>query len=88
MHRDNLVNFGLPPLVLADPKDYDGIAQGDRIRVTGLIEGLRTGKPVTATNTTRGTFFPVAYDLSSRQREILLEGGGIAYLKKRRAATH
>ncbi|HEY5539642.1 MAG TPA: aconitate hydratase [Thermoplasmata archaeon] len=88
MHRDNLVNFGLPPLVLADPKDYDGIAQGDRIRVTGLIEGLRTGKPVTATNTTRGTFFRVAYDLSSRQREILLEGGGIAYLKKRRAATH
>jgi len=84
MHRDNLVNFGLPPLVFVSPRGYDEIAQGDRIRVTGLIEGLKTGRPVTAQDLSKGTSFRLTYDLSSRQREILLEGGGIRYLKNRR----
>jgi aconitate hydratase len=83
MHRDNLVNFGLPPLVFANPKDFDGVDQGDRLRVTGIVEGLRTGTPIDARNLTRGTSFLLTYDLSSRQREILLEGGGIRYLKNR-----
>lgn len=84
MHRDNLVNFGLPPLVFEDPSAHEGIEQGDRIRVAGLLEGLRTARPVSARNETKGASFRLSYDLSSRQREILLEGGGIRYLKKRR----
>ena len=84
MHRDNLVNFGLPPLVFGDTKAYDRIAPGDRIRVSGLVAGLRAGTPVTAQDLTKGMSFPLKYDLSSRQREILLEGGGIRYLKNRR----
>jgi hypothetical protein len=39
---------------------------------------------VTARNLTRGTSFQLTYDLSSRQREILLEGGGIHYLREKR----
>jgi aconitate hydratase len=87
MHRDNLVNFGLPPLVFKSPEDYDGVSQGDRIRVRGLLSGLRTGTAVTAENITKGRKFQLTYDLSTRQREILLEGGGIRYLQKRRAVA-
>jgi aconitate hydratase len=87
MHRDNLVNFGLPPLVFASPGDYDGIEQGDRLRVTGLIEGLRNARPVEALNVSRGHGIRLTYDLSSRQREILLEGGGIRYLQRRRGGA-
>ncbi len=87
MHRDNLVNFGLPPLVFANPGDYDGVQKGDRVRVTGLIEGLRNARPVDALNVSRGNTIRLAYDLSSRQREILLEGGGIRYLQKRRGGA-
>jgi len=85
MHRDNLVNFGLPPLVFADPKDYDRVAMGDRLRVVGLLEGLRSGRPVEATNVSRGGSFRLTYDLSQRQREILLAGGGIRYLQLKRS---
>ncbi len=84
MHRDNLVNFGLPPLVFADPRDYDRVAMGDRIRVSGLPESLRAGTPAKAENLSQGMSFSLAYDLSRRQQEILLEGGGIRYLQKRR----
>ncbi len=87
MHRDNLVNFGLPPLVFADARGYDIVAQGDRIRVAGLLEGIRMGTPVIAENLTKDTTFPLAYDLSSRQREILLEGGGIRHLQRQRRAA-
>src|SRR2546426_10531112 len=87
MHRDNLVNFGLPPLVFANAGDYDGVQQGDRLRVTGLIAGLRAARPVEALNVTRGNTLRLTYDLSSRQREILLEGGGIRYLQRRRGGA-
>src|SRR3989454_1826791 len=54
MHRDNLVNFGLPPLVFADPGDFEGAEQGDRLRIAGLVEGLQTGSAIEARNITRG----------------------------------
>lgn len=84
MHRDNLVNFGLPPLMFKEGKAYEAVMQGDRIRVSGLREGLRKGVPVTARNLTKGTSFQLTYDLSSRQREILIEGGAIHYLREKR----
>ena len=87
MHRDNLVNFGLVPLVFADPKDGDAIQQGDRIRISGLVEGLRAGTAVQGADGTNGRSFRLTYDLSSRQREILLEGGGIRYLRNRSARS-
>jgi len=77
-------DFGRPPLVFADPKDYDRLAMGDRVRALGLLEGLRTGQPVEATNVSRGGSFRLTYDLSQRQREILLAGGGIRYLQQSR----
>src|SRR5437867_9576280 len=84
MHRDNLVNFGLAPLVFANASDADTVQQGHRLRITGLVGGLRSGSPVYGQDLTRGTGFPLTYDLSSRQREILLEGGGIRYLQNHR----
>ncbi len=85
MHRDNLVNFGLPPLMFVSSNSYDRIAMGDRIRVARLLESLKSGQHVTGQNLTKGTSFELTYDLSSRQREILLKGGGIRYLRNRGA---
>ena len=31
IHKANLVNFGIIPLVFKDPDDYDLLAQGDRV---------------------------------------------------------
>jgi len=87
MHRDNLVNFGLPPLVFVNPRDSDGVQQGDRLRVSGLVEGLKANVPVEALNVPRAHSFRLTYDLSSRQREILLEGGGIRYLQRHRGPS-
>ena len=65
----------------------DAIQQGDRIRISGLVEGLRAGTAVQGADGTNGRSFRLTYDLSSRQREILLEGGGIRYLRNRSARS-
>ena len=75
IHRQNLVNFGVVPATFDDEAQYDGIDQGDILRVTGLREAIRTGAPILVTNTTKGTDFTVSAPLSDRERAVLLAGG-------------
>ena len=43
--------------------------------MTNLLKTLREEKPLTVNNVTKGVAFPVAYDLTPRQGEILILGG-------------
>ena len=46
IHRQNLINFGILPLLFADPADYDAMEQGDALLFHGLRGQLAVGKPV------------------------------------------
>src|SRR5437879_11147496 len=41
IHRDNLVNSGIPPVTFADSRADDEIQQGDRLRITNRLEATR-----------------------------------------------
>ena len=41
IHRANLVNFGILPLVFVDEADYDRIDQGDELEIAGVREAIR-----------------------------------------------
>jgi aconitate hydratase len=86
IHQDNLVNSGIPPTVFADPKAYDGIQQGDRLRVTGILSAIRGSGDAAVEDLTKGTRFAVRVNLRPYQREVLLAGGGIRYAQSRRKA--
>ena len=45
IHETNLKKQGILPLTFADPKDYDGLGQADRVSIRGLAD-LAPGKPV------------------------------------------
>ena len=50
IHRANLINFGILPLVFQDPADYDLVKQGDQVvfgRVRTLIASGAREIPVT-----------------------------------------
>jgi len=81
IHKANLVNFGIMPLVFADPADYDSIDQGDVLAMTGLRGAVPSGDPLTVKNVTKGRDFEVKLDVTSRQAEILLAGGLLNYTK-------
>jgi len=46
IHRANLVNFGIMPLIFANPADYDKIAEGDTLTIADAPGQLAVGKPV------------------------------------------
>ncbi len=74
IHMQNLVNFGLLPLVFADEADYDDIQPGDRLTIEDLRANLPTNT-VQVRNTRSGKTYPVKHTLSGRQIDILLAGG-------------
>ncbi|SFQ95135.1 aconitate hydratase [Desulfoscipio geothermicus] len=81
IHMQNLVNFGLLPLVFANEADYDDIRQGDRLVIEGLRENL-AANTVRVRNTRSGKVYPVKHTLSGRQIDILMAGGLLKYVKQ------
>jgi aconitate hydratase len=79
IHRANLVNWGVAPLVFDDPAAYDGIVQNDRLRLGNLRAALAAGKPVQIENLRSGAVFTASSPLSARERELLLAGGLLAH---------
>ncbi len=78
IHLANLINFGIVPFAFADPADYEGVAQGDRLAVEGLRAAVAGDGRAVVRNLTRGTEFAVAVALTDRQRTLLLNGGLLA----------
>lgn len=75
IHRSNLINFGIMPLTFADPADYESLAQGDILELTGLAQALTTGAPVVVRNITKQKEFYALTNLTERQSKIILAGG-------------
>jgi len=75
IHQANLVNFGILPLVFADPADAEKVRQGDELELADLRTAVAERDTVTVRNVTRGTAFEVRLNASPRQRRILLAGG-------------
>jgi aconitate hydratase len=85
MHKANLVNFGVLPLVFADEGDYDKIGQGDELEIEGLRAAVASGaEEVLVRDGTKGFEFLARCELSERQREIALAGGALAAAAKAR----
>jgi aconitate hydratase len=75
IHAANLVNFGILPLHFKDDKDYEGIDEGDLIEITDMRAAVTAGNKLTVKNLTKRNSFEVSYDLSDRQKAIVLAGG-------------
>lgn len=83
IHWQNLVNFGIVPLIFVDEADYDAIDGGDQLVIPNVREAIRAGSELVVKNATKGTEFKVRHDLSPRQVEIMLAGGLLNYTKKK-----
>ena len=77
IHTANLINFGILPLTFKDEKDYGAIDQDDDMEIRNIPEALAADSPLTVHNLTKGTSFAVAYDLTPRQKEMILAGGAL-----------
>jgi aconitate hydratase len=82
IHRTNLINFGILPLVFINETDYDAFDQGDELELPDVARELRESDSLTLKNLTKGTEFKVRHDLTSRQINIVLAGGLLNYTVK------
>jgi aconitate hydratase len=80
IHRANLINWGVLPLELADPADYDALAAGHRLRILDVPSGLADGRLVVEDDTA-GRRVEVRCTLTERERAILLAGGRLAHTR-------
>jgi aconitate hydratase len=82
IHKANLINFGLLPLNFTNPEDYDKLQQGDTLELTDVAASIRNGKNISMLVNGK-TEIELRYQLSEREREIILEGGKINYIKNK-----
>ena len=88
IHRQNLINFGILPLKLVDASDYELINQLDDVEISNIADALRSGKSTfNLMDKTIDTIIKVTTDLSEREREIILAGGRLNYIKSRAKAV-
>lgn len=83
IHRANLINFGIMPLIFVNPDDYESIEQGDLLKITDLVETVRKKQRYTVINLTRGSSFEVYSNLNEREKELILSGGLLPYVRKK-----
>ena len=81
IHRDNLINSGILPLVFDDTTDYDKIDEGDELIIDDPVGAVESGKAVIK-NKTKGYTFTALLNVNDRQKEILIEGGTINYERR------
>lgn len=82
IHCANLINAGILPLNFENEADYDKISQGDELILPNIKEEIEAGKPVVLKNLTTGESYELKYDLSKRQKDIILAGGLLNYTRE------
>lgn len=82
IHFQNLANFGILPLVFANPEDWDKIQQGDELAVEDIHNALRDGETIKVANRTRDDTYEMRHSLTARQVEMILEGSLINIVRR------
>lgn len=81
IHKGNLINHGIIPMLFENTADYESIELMDELEIEDLLDQIRDRR-VLIRNKTRAFTFPVKLELSDNELEIVVSGGQLTYLKK------
>ena len=80
IHRSNLINSGILPLVFENPADYDDFALGHKLVIENAIAQL-DGEAITVKNLTNGKEYKARGNFSDLEKKMILAGGKINLIK-------
>lgn len=84
IHRANLINFGIIPLIFKDPHDSEKLTPEDRLRIKEIKKALSEGLDTAIVeNLSKGYTFKVKLEFNERERKVLLKGGLLPYIKEK-----
>jgi aconitate hydratase len=73
IHRQNLINYGILPLLFVNPTDYDRLEMNDTLRVRDLRQKLEAGGRILLESSNAA--IETQHGLTSDQIETILDGG-------------
>ncbi|MBA7643553.1 Methanogen homoaconitase small subunit [subsurface metagenome] len=82
IHKANLINFGIVPFTFGNEADYDWIDQGDELEIPDTRHLLQENKKIPVFNKTKNKTLEASVELSEREKEIILAGGTLPYIKE------
>ena len=81
IHNQNLVNFGILPLVFANPVDYDLLEMGDLLKLVDIREQLTTSGQLDVHLPKKDLNFTVIHNLTPHMVAVLLSGGLLNWMR-------
>jgi aconitate hydratase len=86
IHRANLINFGIVPLILADRQQLAAISRGDMLALENAKEKILNEDAFVIKNKSKGSIsVNVRLDLNSRERQIVAAGGKLNWYRQNKA---
>lgn len=84
IHKANLINNGILPLIFENEQDYENISQDDILEISNIRSGIQSGV-IIIKNISHNLEVTLKLDISNREKEILFEGGLLNYIRKSKA---
>ncbi|WP_019376120.1 aconitate hydratase [Virgibacillus halodenitrificans] len=84
IHWQNLVNFGVLPLQFTNEEDYDKLTEGEVLTFKDVRRKIQEDSTLSATLQKSNKEITVQHKLTNRQKEIILSGGLINWIKERK----
>ena len=82
IHKQNLIAQGVLPLLFANEDDHNSVVVGDEWRIEHLREAVAGGAETVSCLINSGGDIQLRIALMRREREILLAGGMLGYLRR------
>lgn len=80
IHKANLINSGILPLIFENEDDYNKLNEFDELRLSNILDNLESSI-LEVENITSGEKIKVKLEASARDIEILRAGGKLNYVK-------
>ena len=82
IHRRNLISQGILPLLFVNEADYEQVSQGETWRIESVREVVSAQEPILTAKSDAGREIEVEARLLARERETLVAGGTLKYLRR------
>lgn len=83
IHQANLINYGILPLVFVNPQDYDKIESDNKVEITQIRKSILSEKNLILRNKSKNLNIELTYNLTAREKKILLAGGALNYAREK-----
>jgi aconitate hydratase len=81
IHKANLINFGIIPFEFQDASDFEPLVQGTPITIENVVSSLKNENNKMIEAIADKNKITLKVDLTPRQREVLIAGGLLNYIR-------